>query len=62
MPVTKRFEVNRYLEDIEELHESGSLFSAQVEVKEASNKEEVRLPKKSFWRRWRMVLESKIYK
>lgn len=58
MPVTKKFEVNKYLEDFEEIDEY-SPFSIPnyLEEEEILPEEKVR-PHIPFWKRWKTILHS----
>ena len=52
MPVTKRFEVNRYLENLEELDKDVPFFLPKDEKEPSSKEDEKVQQKKISWRRW----------
>ncbi len=62
MPITKRFEVNKYLEDFEEIDEYSPLFkNSFFEEEEMFPKEETtfNIP---FWKKWWSILKLKFTK
>mgnify|MGYP006140905441 CR=1 FL=1 len=60
MPILKRFEVNKYLEDFEEIDEYSPLFSSKIEEEEIQLPEETPETMIPFWKRWWSFLALKI--
>jgi len=57
MPVTKRFEVNEYLEDFEEIDEYSPSFVPNYFEEEEFFMEEKTTPTIPFWKKWWAILK-----
>jgi hypothetical protein len=62
MPILKRFEVNQYLEDFEEIDEYSPLFSSSKEEEEIQLPEAVPQTTISLWEKCCSFLGLKIFK
>lgn len=58
MPVTKRFDINKYLENLEEIDEQFPSFDSNYSKEEELFFEEKTTPTIPFWKKWWATLKS----
>lgn len=58
MPVTKKFDINKHLENLEEIDEQLLSFDPNYSKEEELFFEEKTTPTIPFWKKWRTILKS----